>query len=60
VTHDLKKQGCLALKTYKGNAVVMFKEETYDDSMNRIRKHHFTGWYGRLKIRWQTSTINTA
>jgi hypothetical protein len=25
-----------------------------------LQKHHFTGWYARSKIRWQTSRINTA
>jgi PHD/YefM family antitoxin component YafN of YafNO toxin-antitoxin module len=30
---NLKKQGCLALKADKGNAVVILKEEAYEDSM---------------------------
>jgi hypothetical protein len=34
VADDLKKQGCLALKADKGNAVEILKEEAYDDSMN--------------------------
>jgi hypothetical protein len=36
VAPDLKKQGCLALKADKWNAVLLLKEEAYDDNMKSM------------------------
>jgi hypothetical protein len=36
VVPDLKKQGCLALKANKENAMVILKKQAYDDSLSRM------------------------
>jgi hypothetical protein len=43
-----KKRECLALKADKGNAIVILKEDAYDDSMNQLQATTPDGTYTRI------------